>query len=267
MTEENISTETAVEAAPVITEQVQNAPAEIMESAPVDSVLTEAAPIADTTLLTEADPEKSVEAPKAETQPKAEEKISESPTGETVKTEETSQSDEPAPLPSFDAFKLPDGIPEDEEGLSAFASKLADIEVKSKADHALLQTFGQELVEMHVAKVQDILQRTAKAQVESFEKVKQEWRQNFVNDPEIGGNRQETTISSAKKFISDHGGTLEQQAEFRNILDRTGLGNHPAVIRLLANAGSAMREPAPLAASVPVKEQLSKTQKLYGKTV
>ena len=119
---------------------------------------------------------------------------------------------------------------------------------------------------MHVAEVQKTVERMARVQAESFERKKQEWRQAFVNDPEIGGNRQQTTVEAAKKVIADHGGTPEQQAEFRDILEKTGLGNHPSMIRLLANLGTSFKEPGPLAASVPVREQLSKTQKLYGKT-
>ena len=84
-----------------------------------------------------------------------------------------------------------------------------------------------------------------------------------MGDPEIGGNRWQTTVDSATNFIRTHGGTEAQQAEFHKIMDESGLGNHPAMIRILARAGAAMSEGRPLAAQAPAVA-LSKTQKLYG---
>lgn len=252
MIEENISAAPSVESAPAVTQQpnIQASP----EVTPVvaENATTVSEPAEVTTLLTE------------QPKPVVENISGDTLASEPVKTEDLSQSAEPAPLPSYEAFKMPEGTQADTEALGAFTNKLADIEVKSKAEHALLQEFGQDLVNMHVAEVQKTIDRVSKAQFDNFEKIKQDWRQSFVNDPEIGGNRQETTLTAARQFLSTHGGNAEQQAEVRNILDKTGLGNHPAVIRLLANAGKAYSEPKPVPASVIVRENLSKTQKLYG---
>jgi hypothetical protein len=91
------------------------------------------------------------------------------------------------------------------------------------------------------------------------------WRQNFVNDPEIGGNRQETTVREAGEFIKMYGGSKEQRKELAGLLDQTGVGNHPALIRLLSNAHrSLVSEGVPLAATQAVKAKPSTYEKFYG---
>lgn len=255
MTEENNSPAAVVETAPVTSEPS-------VSVAPIVEPVLEQAP-KETTLLTE-NVEPAIEAQPTAEPIKVEDKVSDSTVVEPVKTEEQIQSDEPASIPSYDTFKLPEGVMADPESLGAFTNILTELD-GAKTDSVLRQASAQKLVDMHVAEVQKTLSRAAQVQAESFEKVKQEWRQAFVNDPDIGGNRQETTLTAARQVITNHGGTVEQQAEFRNILDKTGLGNHPAVIRFLANVGQAYREPKPLPATVPVKEKTSKTQTLYGK--
>lgn len=177
------------------------------------------------------------------------------------------QSEEPAPPPTYEPFALPEGFQADPEQMGAFTSMLGDFETTTKADHAAVQAFGQKLVEQHVAD----MQRTAQAVAEHYANAEAErrtaWKDAFLADPEIGGNRFQTTVDAALKFIRAHGGTDEQQAEFRKAMDETGAGNHPAVIRLLALAGKAMAEPSPLAAPMPASEKSpSRVERMYGRT-
>jgi len=181
------------------------------------------------------------------------------------KKEEASQSEEAAPLPTYEPFTLPDDIQLDENTLGEFTQTLAEFETLTKADHAEVQKFGQELVTRHIAEVQNAVQRLNESYAATWEKQKNDWKESFVNDPEIGGNRQETTISSALEFIRTHGGTDAHQADFRKLMDETGIGNHPAMIRILANAMEAKREGKPLPASQPIPSQRSKVNTRYGK--
>lgn len=174
------------------------------------------------------------------------------------------QSEEPAPPPVYDAFKLPEGITLKDERVKEFTNVLAELETKSKLDHVLAQEFGQKMVDFHIAEVKQTVENINKYYQDNWERQKVQWKENFLKDPEIGGNRFQTTVDSALTFIRTHGGTPEQQAEFRNLMESSGLGNHSAVIRLLANAGRAMSEGKPLAASKPVSPPKSKTETLYG---
>lgn len=172
------------------------------------------------------------------------------------------QSAEPAPLPVYDAFKLPDGLQFDDGRIKEFTGVLSKFEVDGKIDHKLVQEFGQKAVDFHVQELKAIEQ----AQVQAWDKQKTDWKESFMKDPEIGGPNAQATIDTALNFLRTHGGTPEQQAEFRNLMEISGLGNHPAMIRLLANAGRVMREGQPLAAAKPVPVVKSRIETMYGRT-
>lgn len=197
-----------------------------------------------------ADPEKAPDAKAAEAA-KAD--------GTEQKKEEGSQSGEPAPLPTFEAFTLPEGFQKDDGRLGEFTKELAEFELTAKADHAQVQALGQKFLNQHVAEMQRMhdFYRTA------FDKQVSDWKDSFQKDPEIGGNRAETSVKAAREFIHTHGGTEAQQAEFRQLMNTTGVGNHPSLIRILAKANAVLGEGKPLAASKPVPAPQGKAQRRY----
>ncbi len=184
---------------------------------------------------------------------------------EETKTDE-GQTEEPAPPPVYEDFTVPEGVTLDTEQVKEFTNLLSDLEVKSKADHALMQEFGQKAVDFHVAQLTKAAEDLTKFYQKTWEKQKTDWKEAFLKDPEIGGNRFQTTVDAALTFIRTHGGTPEQQAEFQALMESSGLGNHPAMIRLFANASRAMSEGRPLAAQTPVQPTKSKVSTLYGKS-
>lgn len=181
-----------------------------------------------------------------------------------LKEQEGSQSDEPAPLPTYEEFTAPEGFNLDPERIGDFTNALAEFEVKTKADHAEVQALGQQLVERHVAEVKNAVDQYTTSLLDQFEAQKNEWKEKFENDPEIGGNKKDTTVSAALEFIRTHGGSSEQQTEFHQLMEQTGVGNHPAMIRMLAAANRAYSEGKPLPASRPAPQVKSKLDKFYG---
>ena len=260
---------------------VATAPAPAAVVAPVVAPVAETPPVASTEAQAPAPAADPTPAPKAETvmgealdakpvettpKPVEAKPVTEAPKveGDTKATE--GQSEEPAPPPTYDPFTLPEGVSLDAERVNKFTDILRELEVTGKADHATVQQFGQKAVEFHVEEVKKAVQDLTSLYQQSWERQKTEWKDTFLKDPEIGGNRFQTTVDAARSFIRTHGGTPEQQQEFRNVMESSGLGNHPAVIRLLANAGSAMKEGVPLATVKPVTPPKSKTATLYGKS-
>ncbi len=252
MPEENVTpietiSEPVTQEVPVISTEIA------VETAPV----TQATP----SLLTEVKTE----------EPKIEVKVEDTkPTEANVESTETkeiegSQSDEPAPLPTYEEFKAPEGFTLDAEQLGNFTKSLAEFELKTKADHAEVQALGQQLVERYATEQKKSIETYNTSLLDAFEKQKGDWRESFEKDPEIGGNRKDTTINAALEFIKTHGGTEEQKKEIHQLMDQTGVGNHPAILRLFAKAMSAMSEGRPLPASRPVMQK-SKLEKFYGNT-
>lgn len=241
----------APESAPVVPPV---APVEAVQPAPVETTPVPEAPKEPTpTILTEA-----LKTPQ------------EPPKTEEVKVEgaenqnDGGQSVEPAPPPKYDAFTLPEGITLDESRVGEFTNLLSSLELEGKADHAKVQEFGQKAVEFYINEQKNTVQKLEEYYANTWEKQKTDWREATIKDPEIGGNRLQTTLDAASSFIRTHGGTAEQQAEFRSLMDSSGLGNHPAIVRLLANAGQAMSEGRPLAAPKPVIQKQSRTSTMYG---
>lgn len=227
------------------------------------AVVTETPPGAkpSPSLLTENTEEATeVKAPKAET--KNETKANE-PT-ETNQTE-GSQSEEPAPLPTYEEFKAPEGVTLDAERIGNFTKTLAEFELKTKADHAEVQALGQQLVERYAAEEKKSIETYNASLLDAWEKQKNDWKESFEKDPEIGGNRKDTTINAALEFIKTHGGTEEQKKEIHQLMDQTGVGNHPAILRLFAKAMANIGEGKPLPATRPVMQK-SKYEKFYGST-
>lgn len=250
-----VSTTSSAEPAPIVVAPVV-APVTppVAAEKPLEAPVAEVAP---PTVLGEAPketpPEKPVEAPIEGKEP-----------AETAeKKSEGGQSDETAPPPKYDPWTLPEGIKLDETKAQEFTTLLADLE-KSGGDHSAIQQFGQKAVDLYVNEVKTAVEGIQKYYQDTWDKTKTTWREEFLKDPDLGGNRFQTTVDAANTFIRTHGGTADEQAEFRALMDSSGLGNHKVVIRILANAGKAMSEGRPLASVKPPAAPKSKTQTLYG---
>lgn len=178
-----------------------------------------------------------------------------------------SKPEQQATTPTYDDFTFPDGTSISKENIEGFTKLLGEFETTSKANHTEVQKLGQALLERHVTelnKATEQLTAKLKEDSEAAHKIQiQEWEKAFKADPDIGGNRQDTTISAANEFIATHAGNAEQQKEFRAILEKSGLGSHPVMIRVLAKAmdsSSNLREGSPIPATMPagVKDKIHK---------
>lgn len=188
-----------------------------------------------------------------------------------------SQSDEPAPLPTYEPFTLPEGVTADEDRLGSFTKTLAEFEV-AKADHTGFQKFGQQLVEMHVAELQTALNRQIESLSHEATTRYDGWLQSFLSDPEIGGNRKDTTLSNALQAVdigNTQNGTVnnDHRQDFFQVMEESRVGNHPAVLRTLSNLYNVIEgyrqryereDSQPLAATRPVPQPKGKVEKRYG---
>lgn len=63
----------------------------------------------------------------------------------------------------------------------------------------------------------------------------QQWVEDVKSDKEIGGEKFGTSVEHAKRIISKYA-----SEDFKKVLNDTGLGNHPELVRLLARVGKDM---------------------------
>ena len=231
----------------------------------VEPVKTDA-PVETPKTDTPAEAPKTEEAKKAETLLGQEKKAEEKPvevkpeTKPEEKVAETKEAEIPQ-LPSYEPFTLPENIKFDEGKMDEFTKFLGEFESTNKLPHDAAQKLGQEMVDRHLAE----LNRYTESLTTAWEKQKTDWKDSFAKDPEFS-NRHDTVVNAAIDAIGIYGGNDAQQNEFRELMESTGIGNHPAMIRLLSNITLAKAEPKPLAApTIAPKGGNSKIERMYGK--
>jgi hypothetical protein len=136
-----------------------------------------------------------------------------------AKPEET-KTDEVKVPDSYD-LKMPDGIELDK----ASAEEFTTIAKELKLD----QTAAQKLA--------DIAAKQAQRQVEAHAKLVESWVEKVKTDKEIGGDKLEENLGIARKALDTFG-----TPELKDVLNASGLGNHPEVIKAFVKAGKAISE-------------------------
>lgn len=250
---------TAPSPAPVVAnDAVVSAPAEVAKPADV----SKPAEVSKPSTLLDAPVAKPVEVP-------ADAKVE----AKTDTKQVEGQSDKPAQLPTYEAFKLPEGVTFDNQKLSEFVKELGELQGKTKSETAVMQEFGQKLVDRHVAELQRVVKQAQEQVKADRETQVKSWDEAFRKDPELGGNKQDTTLNVARSAMK-FAGNEAQQKEFRQLLQDTGAYAHPAMIRTLANFQNKINELEakynseggikPLVATAPTGKPKGISDKMYG---
>jgi hypothetical protein len=119
-------------------------------------------------------------------------------------------------------FVAPEGDKFSEDVLSVYSDVAKDLNLTQEAAQSML----------------DRLAPAVKAsQEKQMEVAKAEWREQSMSDKEYGGEKAEANLGVAKKALDAFGSDA-----LRELLDVTGLGNHPEIIRAFYRAGKAISE-------------------------
>lgn len=127
---------------------------------------------------------------------------------------------EPPAVFALDKVKLPEGMKADDPTLTSFGGVLAD-------DKLSPLERGQKLLDLYA----DVTKKGRDAATEAWNTVQTQWQTETKADPAIGGVKWAGTQATIAKAIDTLG--PEHAAAFRQALDITGAGNHPAVARAL----------------------------------
>ena len=119
-------------------------------------------------------------------------------------------------------FQVPEGVAFDEVGLKAFGEFAKDADLPQDKAQALL------------AKLAPAMQKRAADAVEAS---KAQWQESSRTDKEFGGDKLPENLAVAKRALDTFG-----SPELRNLLNESGLGNHPEIIRAFYRAGKAISE-------------------------
>ena len=162
-------------------------------------------------------------------------------TTETQQQAETVQdqqvSDETTVESKTSESEAPEGAPEKYE----FNPKVAD--APNELDPEVLTAFGDVAKELNLPQdaAQKVLDKVAPViqarQAKAIEQTKVEWATQSKSDSEFGGENLTDNLDVAKTSLDTFGTDA-----LKSLLQETGLGNHPEVIRFMYRAGKAISE-------------------------
>lgn len=132
----------------------------------------------------------------------------------------TNKPAEPQVPESYD-FKMPEGVEVDKAAVEDFTAVAKEL----KLDQATAQ------------KVADVGAKMMQRQAEAHAKMVESWVEQVKTDPEIGGDKFDENVAVARKALETFG-----TPELKDVLNATGLGNHPAVLKAFYKAGKAISE-------------------------
>jgi hypothetical protein len=121
---------------------------------------------------------------------------------------------------SYD-LKMPEGIELDKTAADEFGAIAKEL----KLDQASAQKFA------------DVGAKMAQRQVEKHAELVQSWVEQVKTDKEFGGDKLQENLGVARKALETFG-----TPELRDVLNATGFGNHPEVIRAFYKMGKAVSE-------------------------
>lgn len=126
------------------------------------------------------------------------------------------QDGETPTAPEYEPFTVPDGIAVDEEVLGEFKAIAKDLNLSQEA--------AQQLA--------DLSTKMVVKQQEQFRETQTQWIDAARTDKEFGGDKFTENLGVAKTALDAFA-----SPELRQLLNESGLGNHPEVIRAFVRIG------------------------------
>lgn len=125
-----------------------------------------------------------------------------------------------AKAPEAYEFKAPEGRAFDEQIIKEYSDVAKELN--------LTQENAQKLLDRIAPKLQE-------RQMQQLEAVRTEWAEAATADKEFGGEKLQENLAIAKTALDKFG-----TPELRSLLNQSGLGNNPEVIRFMYRAGKAI---------------------------
>lgn len=176
------------------------------------------------------------------------------PTEPTVSREERLEAlypnDAPKDAPATEKPQNAEAVPQGRYSLTAPEGFEIDNVVMEAAspvfgEIGLTNDQAQKMVPLAIKFQERLLQR----QQDEFDAIKSDWAKQLAKDPEIGGEKLKSTQRLAGAALEAAG--VGKGHEFRKLMDQSGLGNHPVVLKVFARLGR-------LVADQATKEQIAR---------
>ena len=169
--------------------------------------------------------------------------------------QQTAAAEQPAAAPAEQQPKEEPLVPESYEFTAPEGVELLDGAKEAYAEIAKELKLTQEQAQAAFEKLATKGQANQQAR---FEAIRAEWGQQASTDQEFGGDKLQENLAAAKKALDTFG-----TPELTKLLNESGLGNHPEVIRVFVRAGKALGEDSKLVTGRQPSGQASDARRLY----
>ena len=161
--------------------------------------------------------------PPADGQPAVEQTPEQIAAAEQAKTDEAAAAAKAAGAPEkYESFKAPEGATLDPGVMGQFEEAARELNLPQDA--------AQKMVD----KMAPIM---AARQAEQLQTMRTEWETQSKADKEFGGEQLSANMAHAQKAMAQFA-----TPELKSLLNESGLGNHPELIRFMVRAGKALGE-------------------------
>jgi len=133
-----------------------------------------------------------------------------------------------------EAEKKPEGAPEKYEFKAEEGVTLDDQVIGAFSEVAKELNLSQDAAQKVLDKMAPVI---ASRQAEQIEAAQAAWTDSAKTDKEYGGDKLQENLAVAKQALDTFG-----TPELRTLLNESGLGNHPEVIRVFYRAGKAISQ-------------------------
>lgn len=140
------------------------------------------------------------------------------------KSAEESTKEEAKPVTEKYDLKAPEGFTMDEKLLGAVTPILKEIGVTNEQ--------AQKIIDAYAPVVKAQIEAQQKEVEKHWEEQKSQWK---AESEKILGNKVKSELAHAARFLNKFGSEAVRQ-----LLDETGLGNHPELVKMLISAGKAI---------------------------
>lgn len=168
-------------------------------------------------------------------------------TTDAAKTDEAGKTEgdqeKPQGAPEKYEFKAPDGREFDAKVLEQYSQVAKELNMSNESAQKMLDTIAPAL---------------AQKQQDAIAAARAEWETSSKADKEFGGDKLSENLAVAKKAMETFG-----TPELRTLLNDSGLGNHPEIIRAFYRAGKAISEDGFVAGGTNPKAETSIAQQMY----
>ena len=158
-----------------------------------------------------------------------------------------SQTEETVVPEKYD-IKVPEGMSLDTQALEKFTPIAKELKLSNEQAQKLADIYAER---------QDA---AVKAQREAYQQTVEGWKKESKADKEIGGTNLPVTQATCRKALN----VFDPDGEFSKLMDESGFGNHPAVLRFVNRVGKSVKEDQGVRAKSSAPQERDINKILYG---